>query len=179
MDVRAIVVGLSTALLVGCGGDAPGQSSGQAREERPVAVTTLSVAAKPLRDELGALGTANANESVEITTRISSLVSRVVFKEGQQVEKDQVLVELESSEIRAELAVAGDFKRPNRRVARGHASERSAGTSCQSAFAKRRRAGSVRWQSRLTANQRWQPRQALPPASLSPSVPHLQAENRS
>jgi membrane fusion protein (multidrug efflux system) len=57
-------------------------------------------------DEIQALGTANANESVEIKSRISSLVDRVTFIEGQQVTKGDLLIELESSEIVAGLAVA-------------------------------------------------------------------------
>lgn len=57
-------------------------------------------------DEIQALGTARANESVEIISRVSSLVTKIAFAEGQLVEQGQLLIELENSEIRAGLAVA-------------------------------------------------------------------------
>jgi len=69
-------------------------------------VITARIELQSMVDEIQALGTANANESVEIKSRISSLVDRVTFIEGQQVTKGDLLIELESSEIVAGLAVA-------------------------------------------------------------------------
>jgi membrane fusion protein (multidrug efflux system) len=69
-------------------------------------VVTARIELQPLVDEIQALGTANANESVEIRSRIPSLVERVVFVEGQVVKAGALLIELESSEIVAGLAVA-------------------------------------------------------------------------
>ena len=69
-------------------------------------VVTQSVDMQPLIDEIEALGTARANESVEIRPRISSLIERVAFEEGQYVNRGELLVELENSEIVAGLALA-------------------------------------------------------------------------
>ena len=69
-------------------------------------VVTQQIALRPLVDEIEALGTAKANESVEIRPRISSLITRILFEEGQFVEEGDLLVELENSEIRAGLALA-------------------------------------------------------------------------
>jgi membrane fusion protein (multidrug efflux system) len=69
-------------------------------------VVTAQIELRPLVDEIEALGTAKANESVEIRPRISSLVTRILFEEGQFVEQGDLLVELENSEIRAGLALA-------------------------------------------------------------------------
>jgi membrane fusion protein (multidrug efflux system) len=69
-------------------------------------VVTEQIDLRPLVDEIEALGTAKANESVEIRPRISSLVTRILFEEGQFVEDGDLLVELENSEIRAGLALA-------------------------------------------------------------------------
>ena len=69
-------------------------------------VVTARIELQPLVDEIQALGTANANESVEIRSRIPSLVERVAFIEGQVVEAGALLIELESSEIVAGLALA-------------------------------------------------------------------------
>ena len=69
-------------------------------------VVTQQIELRPLVDEIEALGTAKANESVEIRPRISSLITRILFEEGQFVEQGDLLVELENSEIRAGLALA-------------------------------------------------------------------------
>jgi membrane fusion protein (multidrug efflux system) len=53
-----------------------------------------------------ALGTARANESVEIRPRISRAITKIRFEEGQRVEAGTVLVELEDSELRAAVAAA-------------------------------------------------------------------------
>jgi membrane fusion protein (multidrug efflux system) len=69
-------------------------------------VVTQRIELQPLVDEIEALGTARANESVEIRPRISSLITRILFEEGQFVEHGDPLVELENSEIVAGLALA-------------------------------------------------------------------------
>jgi membrane fusion protein (multidrug efflux system) len=69
-------------------------------------VVTERIELRPLVDEIEALGTAKANESVEIRPRISSLVTKILFDEGQFVEEGDLLVELENSEIVAGLALA-------------------------------------------------------------------------
>ena len=61
---------------------------------------------QPITDEIQALGTARANESIEIRPRIASYVTRIAFEEGQAVEQGQLLVELENSEIVAGLELA-------------------------------------------------------------------------
>jgi membrane fusion protein (multidrug efflux system) len=73
--------------------------------------TPLTVVAVPVREarltlEAEALGTARANESVDITAKVSNLVTAVRFAEGQQVRRGQVLIELDGREAQAELAIA-------------------------------------------------------------------------
>lgn len=69
-------------------------------------VVTQHIELQPLVDEIQALGTARANESVDIKPRISSLVTRIAFEEGQMVNKGDLLIELENSEIVAGFALA-------------------------------------------------------------------------
>ena len=95
---------LAGLLLAGCSDDGPGQ--GGTRERGPTRVITATVERQPLVDSIQALGTATANESVDIRPRIASLVERINFDEGQTVDAGDLLVELESAEIRAQLAVA-------------------------------------------------------------------------
>jgi membrane fusion protein (multidrug efflux system) len=58
----------------------------------------------PLRVE--ALGTARANESVEIRPKINETVTAIRFDEGQQVKAGAVLIELEAREAKAAVASA-------------------------------------------------------------------------
>ena len=56
--------------------------------------------------EAEALGNARANESIDVTAKVSNLITAVRFEEGQQVRRGQVLVELDGRETRAELEIA-------------------------------------------------------------------------
>jgi membrane fusion protein (multidrug efflux system) len=53
-----------------------------------------------------ALGTARANESVEIRPKISETVRSIHFTEGEQAKAGQILVRLDDAEMRADVAVA-------------------------------------------------------------------------
>ena len=89
--------------LVACGEQ---QASSPRVRAAATNVVTHAVEYQPMVDEIQALGTAGANESVEIQPRVASLVERVAFDEGQFVRQGDLLVELENSEIVAGLSVA-------------------------------------------------------------------------
>ena len=102
--ITTIIMIAGLPLIVACSDepqDRPAGGWGSAPK-----VVTQRIELRPLVDEIEALGTANANESVEIRPRISSLVTRILFEEGQFVEKGDLLLELENSEIVAGLALA-------------------------------------------------------------------------
>ena len=101
----AAIAAISSLLLSAACSDEP-QSGGRGGWGGPVGVVTEPVRLRPLIDEIQALGTARANESVEIRPRITSLVTRILFEEGQIVEEGELLLELENSEIVAGLALA-------------------------------------------------------------------------
>jgi membrane fusion protein (multidrug efflux system) len=99
------IAAIATLLLsAACSDELP--SAGSGAWGGPVGVVTEPVRLQPLIDEIQALGTARANESVEIRPRIASLVTRIRFDEGQLVEAGELLLELENSEIVAGLALA-------------------------------------------------------------------------
>jgi membrane fusion protein, multidrug efflux system len=81
-------------------------ASADAATETPTAVVTQRVKLQPLVDKIEALGTATANESVEIRPRIASLIEDIAFREGQKVRKGDLLIQLEDDETVAGLAVA-------------------------------------------------------------------------
>lgn len=101
--LRAFPLLTALAFVAGCDRDTETRNRGE-----PEAIKVVTQVAQPQRllDEIQALGTARANESIEIRPRISSIVTRVAFTEGQFVRQGELLIELENSEVRAGLAVA-------------------------------------------------------------------------
>lgn len=85
--------------LAGCGSEPPVQ--GGSRAPAAVKVVTESVVKGPWVDNIEALGTAQANESVTLTAKVTETVVRVNFEDGDQVEEGQLLVDLSG---RAEVA---------------------------------------------------------------------------
>jgi len=72
----------------------------------PTGVIAVPARVERLALEIEALGTAKASESVDITARTSNLVTNVRFTEGQQVRRGDVLVEMDSQQARADVAIA-------------------------------------------------------------------------
>lgn len=101
---KLLICALLAGLVTACEDQA---ASGPPGGFRPAAtVVTETVERRHIIDEIEALGTAGANESIEIQPRISSLIERILFEEGQQVRSGDVLVRLEDDEIVAGLALA-------------------------------------------------------------------------
>lgn len=102
--------------LAACKGADPAKTPGPAA---PVKVTAQAVAGKPWSDVIEALGTAQANESITLTAKITETVHRVNFSDGQTVAAGDVLVELTASQQTAQLrdaqAMARDADRQYRR----------------------------------------------------------------
>jgi len=90
----------------GPGKAAPGGMGGVGASQRPVGVVVAPARMERLAVELEALGTANANESVDIASKVSNLVVAVRFDEGQKVRRGDLLVELDGEQARAEVAIA-------------------------------------------------------------------------
>ena len=127
-SIRKVLLGaLAGALLVGFGWHAANERARRAptvEAPAPVATTAsganaATASATPavgvvaaaarierLALEIEALGTAKANESIDVTAKISNIVKVVRFAEGQQVRLGDVLVELDGEQARADLAIA-------------------------------------------------------------------------
>lgn len=73
---------------------------------RAVDVVVGKVQVGIVNDQFQALGTANANEAVTITTKVAGIVRNVNFEEGQTAKRGEVLIELDDREARATLAVS-------------------------------------------------------------------------
>lgn len=70
----------------------------------PVSVTVTEVIRQQLADEVESVGTAQANESVNLTAKVSDTVTAVHFEDGDLVEQGDILVELTNSAEAARLS---------------------------------------------------------------------------
>lgn len=102
MPIARAAALLSLAMaLVACGKTDQGQ-----RQDAPAVVTTMRIAPQPWHDSIEALGTARANESVAIVAKVSDVVTRLAFDSGERVRAGQLLVDMNSSAQRADVAAA-------------------------------------------------------------------------
>lgn len=94
-------------VLTGCGPSQP-ETGGSpfGGGGGPVAVIAKPVMTQSYIARFTALGTARANESIEVTSRISSVITLINFTEGQQVKAGDLLIELDNAEIRANMNMA-------------------------------------------------------------------------
>ncbi len=122
-EARTVITGVSLALALVCAGwaiyeskhDAPpgGAQQGQARPGgagaaagggAPVQVITAAAQRRTINIDIEAIGTANANEAVSVTSKTSNIVTAIHFSDGQAVKAGDVLVELDREQMTAELA---------------------------------------------------------------------------
>lgn len=112
-------------LLSACGGgnqnkDAGWSSSGAASSA--VAVITQRVVPRSFSDRFTALGTARANEAIEITARTNSIITDIRFREGETVRQGATLVELDARQESASLSLAeAQLKQAESQYRRSHA----------------------------------------------------------
>lgn len=123
LNLRSIAVGAAIAVaLVGVGwfaasdGDAgapalPGSAAdAEARPgfgaAGPASVLVATVRSEPFAQDMEAIGTARANEALDVTAKVSNRIAAIRFREGQQVKEGDVLVEFDGDQLRASLAEA-------------------------------------------------------------------------
>lgn len=114
MNRTTFVATVGAALLAGAafffwadrspGGEVPRPAHAAGRSSTPVVVA--DVEEKEFLDVLEALGTAKANESVEITATVEDRIAEIHFDDGDRVAADRVLITLESDEEQSLLREA-------------------------------------------------------------------------
>ncbi|MCL1142596.1 efflux RND transporter periplasmic adaptor subunit [Shewanella gaetbuli] len=79
----------------------------KAKRVKPVPnVVIATTKMMPIRDSVEAIGTGKAFESITVTSKITELVTNINFNDGDIVEKDALLVQLQSAEQQAKVKVA-------------------------------------------------------------------------
>ena len=87
-------------------GDQGSSLGGGVRTATPAFVSIAKVRSERLSQKLEALGNARANESVDISSKISNVVTAIMFGDGERVRRGQVLVQLDDAQARADVAAA-------------------------------------------------------------------------
>ena len=98
-----------------------------------VAVEAMTVTVGPLTETIQAVGSLQSNESVVIRSEIAGRIARISFTEGAKVRQGDVLVELDATTWRAELAQAeanlrlseANYERAQSLLARGAVTARA------------------------------------------------------
>ena len=98
-------LGLFLLLMLGMVGCSQEQQAG-AFTPPPMPVETAVVEAKTVTDRFDAVGTIEAINSVTIVSEIDGLVAAIPFEEGASISKGALIVQMDDSQLKADLARA-------------------------------------------------------------------------
>ena len=105
---RTTIIILGTVPLVlaasGCGGGAKDAAPSSVSSALPVKVA--SALRTTIRETLSYTGTVEAGQKINITPELGGKVARILVEEGQRVDKDQLLAELDTSSLELQLKQA-------------------------------------------------------------------------
>lgn len=87
-------------------GKAGGRGGRGGRTGQKQAVEVVTVNRRELTETLNVVGSLAANESATLRTETAGAVRDILFEEGQAVKKGQVLVKIDDSDLRAQVAQA-------------------------------------------------------------------------
>jgi membrane fusion protein (multidrug efflux system) len=107
VEARGFVILMAAAALA-VAACTPGERSGAAAAagHPPQPVEVVTITRIDLTQSLSLVGSIEANESAQIHSEISGIVRDIRFEEGQQVRKGDVLLQIDDSEINAQVAQA-------------------------------------------------------------------------
>jgi membrane fusion protein (multidrug efflux system) len=86
------------------GGGSSGKGPGGKGGMPPMRVNGIVIQPQSFANNLSVTGSIEANEQIEVRSEISGLVRSISFEEGSTVTKGQVLLKIDDSELRAQLA---------------------------------------------------------------------------
>jgi membrane fusion protein, multidrug efflux system len=102
---RLLFAAVAAIGLTACAQRTASQPGGRAANNTPRVVTAVAHV-EPMGVEIEAVGTAQAKESVQVTSKVSNTVTAIRFKEGEEVAEGATLVEMYDAEARAAVAEA-------------------------------------------------------------------------
>lgn len=102
-----LVVGLCSLIAYRIDHNKSQDESGKDKgPKKPIKVSGMIVQPQRFDNQLSLTGALEANEQVEIRSEVSGVVQSIHFQEGSQVQKGQLLVKINDSELRAQLRQA-------------------------------------------------------------------------
>ncbi len=104
--VFACVGFVGVGVVGGCKPNAAGTAQGASRTPPPPLVTAAAPVQETITDYREYTGRTSAVESVEIRARVSGYLQRIAFTEGQMVEKDQLLFQIDPRPYQQALSEA-------------------------------------------------------------------------
>ena len=105
-STRLTAICVLALLSSACTESAPQARAAGAAAPAAIPVITQSARIEQMGIEIEAVGTTQANESVEVTSKASNTVTAIRFQEGEEVERGQILVQMDDTQARASLAEA-------------------------------------------------------------------------
>ena len=101
---RVVLIALSSLLLAACGGGGGGPPADM--QMPPTEVNVATVISKEVTEWDEFNGRFVAVESVQIRPRVAGYITRIAFEEGAEVNKGDLLIEIDDREYRAALVRA-------------------------------------------------------------------------
>jgi membrane fusion protein (multidrug efflux system) len=86
-----------------CGGEKSEASLQKGNAPSTITVSGFVAASQPIEEKIYSSGTLIANEEVEIRNEIAGKITSILFKEGSQVKKGDLLVTIYDKDLRAQL----------------------------------------------------------------------------
>lgn len=100
----AIILGIAYLIYYRIGQNATQRDSGP--KPAPMEVSAIVLTPITFENKIALSGSIEANEQVDIRSEISGTVSQIAFDEGSHVQKGQLLLKVDDSELRAQLSRA-------------------------------------------------------------------------
>lgn len=115
----ALLLTVAVAILAGCGKSSVQASQAGPGAERPAApVVVASVTRQDIPIQVQAIGNVEAYQMVQIKSQVNGQIQNIFFKEGQDVRKGQLLVQLDKRPFQAALEQAiGTLKKDEAQAA--------------------------------------------------------------
>lgn len=105
-DAKAADAKAADAKAAGKGADGKSDAKAAGKGPPPAPVEVVTLKPSQVQEELGAVGTLRANQSVMLRTEVTGRVETIGFRDGQAVKRGQLLIGLDASLNEAEVAQA-------------------------------------------------------------------------
>ena len=108
-------------VLSGCRNKEQTQTPGNPGTRSPAPVVVASVEQRDIPVQINAIGNVEAYQTVQIRSQVSGQIQKVLFREGEDVQKDQLLFQLDKRPFQADLEKAiGQLKHDQAQAENSH-----------------------------------------------------------